>query len=69
MINPRVALALMLIGLVMSFPEAIYESHNPRRKGEPLEPRRIALMTLSFMGTLLLLFSGAATLSYPWPEE
>lgn len=60
MINPQLGLALMLIGLVMTFPVAIYESRTPRQKDKPLESRRIALMSLGFTGTLLSLFASAA---------
>jgi hypothetical protein len=60
MIPPELSLALMLIGLVMTFPLAIFESRNPRPKDRPLEPRRIALMSLGFTGTLLSLFASAA---------
>lgn len=60
MISPQLGLALMLIGLVMTFPAAIYESRSPRQKDKPLEPRRVALISIGFTGTLLSLFASAA---------
>ena len=60
MISPQLGLALMLLGIVMTFPGAIYDSRNPRQKGKPLEPRRITLMSLGFTGILLSLFASAA---------
>lgn len=60
MISGQLGLALMLIGLVMTFPIAIFESRNPRQKGKPWGSRRIALMSLGFTGVLLSLFASAA---------
>lgn len=60
MISGQLGLALMLIGLVMTFPIAIFESRYPRQKGKPWGSRRIALMSLGFTGVLLSLFASAA---------
>lgn len=55
MISPLAVLTLMLIGLVMTFPYAIFESRHQRQKGEPLGSQRIALMSLAFTGCMLSL--------------
>ena len=60
MISGQLGLALMLIGLVMTFPIAIFESRYPRQKGKPWGSRRIALMSLAFTGSVLSLFASAA---------
>jgi hypothetical protein len=51
---------LMMSGILLGMPTIIYGMRNPRAGGEPLGSTRIALMTLSFMG--LLLITSAAVL-------
>ncbi len=55
----------MLIGVVMTFPIAIYESRHPRQKDNPWGSRRIALMSLGFTGCMLSLAATAAPVIMP----
>ncbi len=65
MLPPQLVLLLMLIGVVMTFPIAIYESRRPRQKGNPWGSRRIALMSLGFTGCMLSLAATAAPVIMP----
>lgn len=59
------ATALILVGVILGLPTAVFSYARPRRKGEPLGTQRKALLGLSILGLLLVLagavmvFSGA----------
>jgi hypothetical protein len=48
-------LALIMIGVILGLPSAIFSIARPRRKGEPLDNQRKALLGLSLVGLLFLL--------------
>jgi hypothetical protein len=54
---------IFIVGILMAVPYAIFESRHPRREGEPLGSRRVALISVAFTGILLDVGLSAAMFS------
>lgn len=64
MISAQVVLMLIfIVGVLMMVPLAVDMSRHPRREGEPLGSRRIALISLAFTGIMLDVGLSAAVIS------
>lgn len=55
----QTALILVITGVLLGMPTAIYAYNNPRRKGEPLGAQRTAFLGLSALGLGCLLVGAA----------
>lgn len=60
----QAALILIIIGVLLGMPTALFAYNNPRRKGEPLGSQRKALIGLSSLGIACALV-GAGMLFLP----
>jgi hypothetical protein len=64
MISAQVVLTLIfIVGWLMMVPYVVFVSRHPRREGEPLGSRRIALISLAFTGIMLDVGLSAAMFS------
>ena len=59
------ALILMITGVLLGMPAAIYAYNNPRREGEPLGAQRIAFLGLIALGLACVLVGAAVFSSVP----